>query len=972
MTGPDLTLAFETALQALPETLRDGVQHHWAGFSEACDEAPRLETDLLQELCRVWAVSDFVAQRCARQPRLLLELLGSGDLHQGYNDGDMRGRVDAVLQTVEDVDTLHRQLRRQRQREMLRIAWRDIAGLADLNETMADVSALADSCIEGALQWLQARLIDEVGQPRDAAGEPQSLVVLGMGKLGAGELNFSSDVDLIFAYAEAGATEHSSGRSISNEEFFTRLGRQLIRALDETTADGFVFRVDMRLRPFGQSGALASSFDAMENYYQVHGRDWERYAFIKARVVAGDRAAGERLFEVLRPFVFRRYLDYGAFEALRDMKAMVEAEVKRKGMANHVKLGAGGIREVEFIGQAFQLVRGGREPALQQREIQRVLVYLGEQDYLPAYAVQQLLAAYEFLRNTEHRLQEYQDQQTHRLPEDELGRQRLAFGMGFGHWEEFIPVLRGHMMRVHSHFEQVFAAPQTGHAEADTSGLSEVWLGGLGEQEAVAALAAAGFVKAEDTWNLLHALQTGRLYPSLSTTGRQRLDHLMPLLLGAVIEIQQDLTSPDEVLQRLLKLVEGIARRSAYLALLIEHPMALSQLVRLFAASPWIAQQVAHHPLLLDELLDPRSLYSPPGREELESDLRSRLAQVEGDLERAMDVLRQFKQASVLRVAAADVMEAVPLMRVSDHLTDIAEVIVTEVLELAWSDLVTRNGRPSCAHSDEAKGFAIVAYGKMGGIELGYGSDLDLVFVHGSEDANAMTDGAKPVADAVFFARLGQRIIHIMTAHTPAGVLYEADMRLRPSGASGLLVVGLPAFREYQESQAWTWEHQALVRARVVAGDPQIGAGFEAVRRSVLGRQRETPKLQQEIVEMRERMRQSLDKSAIDEGKFDLKQGAGGIADIEFMVQFQVLNGAHRFPALCDYTDNIRLLASFAEYGLMAAEDATVLSDAYRALRAEAHRLTLQEQPALTTADRFVEERAAVVRLWQQMLAVKH
>jgi glutamate-ammonia-ligase adenylyltransferase len=966
---PDL----ESALQTLPVVLRETVQRQWGDFQAALSAAelaaPDWDESLQQELCRVWACSEFVAQRCVRQPALLLDLLNSGDLHRQYAADQIAQHVQDALADVTDAETLARQLRHLRQREMVRIAWRDIAcaeGQVGLKQTMADVSALADACIQGALSWLQTALVEQWGEPQNAAGEAQHMLVLGMGKLGAGELNFSSDVDLIFVYPEAGET--TKGKS--KEQFFTRLGQQLVRALDENTAEGFVFRVDMRLRPFGQSGALASSFSALENYYQTHGRDWERYALIKARVVAGDAALGKELFDILRPFVFRRYLDFGAFEALREMKQMVEAEVRRKGMANNVKLGAGGIREVEFIGQAFQLVRGGREPELQRREIQTVLPWLVEHDYLPDYTVEQLLAAYAFLRNTEHRLQEYQDQQTHMLPSDEAGQQRLAFSMGFEQWDEFLPVLRGHMTRVHSHFEQVFESPQKDHAQTDDSGLSTLWLNAPDEADALSLLQQAGYDQVEAVWSLLQGLKTSRRYQSLTSSARRRIDRLLPLLMGAVVKLEPHPDSPFIVLQRLLTLVEAIARRSAYLALLGEHPMALSQLVRLCAASPWIAQRLAHHPLLLDELLDPRSLYTPPERAELEADLQHRLHSVPSDdLEQAMEVLRQFKQASVLRVAAADVMEAVPLMRVSDHLTCIAELVVQAALELAWTDLVARHGRPSSAKSDSEKGFAIIAYGKLGGIELGYGSDLDLVFLHEGEDQSAMTDGPKAIADPVFYARLGQRIIHILTAHTPAGTLYETDMRLRPSGASGLLVTSLASFSDYQRNKAWTWEHQALVRARCVAGDANLAQRFNGLRHELLAQTRDPELLKKEIVEMRERMRESLDRSTDTE--FDLKQGCGGIADIEFMVQFGVLNWTHltaeSAPALDTYTDNVRLLEGFAAQQQMSAEDAQQLSDIYRRYRVQTHRLALQELPTVVSMQDFRRERGTVQRLWRQM-----
>ncbi|HEY0635001.1 MAG TPA: bifunctional [glutamate--ammonia ligase]-adenylyl-L-tyrosine phosphorylase/[glutamate--ammonia-ligase] adenylyltransferase, partial [Gammaproteobacteria bacterium] len=753
-------------------------------------------------------------------------------------------------------------------------------------------------------------------------------------------------------------------RQIANQEFFIRLGQRLNAVLEAATAHGFVFRVDMRLRPFGESSALAISFDAMEDYYQVHGREWERYAMIKARVVAGDKAHGAELMKMLRPFVFRRYVDFGAFESLREMKAMIAREVQRKGMDDNIKLGAGGIREVEFIGQAFQLIHGGREKTLQARRILTILEALRGFEYLPDFVVDELVIAYFFLRNTEHRLQEYAEEQTHMLPRDEEGRLRLAFSMGFDSWPSFEKVLRGHMHRVHQHFEQVFAAPQTEHGDTDTHDLTGVWQGILDEEQAYAALAQAGYSETGEVYRRVQQLRHGRGFLNLGTNGRNRMNHLVPLLLGAAGQHER----PDATFYRLLALVESIAQRSAYLALLVENPIALSQLVQLCGASPWITELLTRSPHLLDELLDPRTLYHPPPREEFENELRQRLMAVEpDDLEQQMEVLRQARQAAVLRVAAADVMEAVPLMVVSDHLTGIAEVILDAGLTIAWHHLVARHGRPMCGSELVCDtGFAIVAYGKLGGIELGYGSDLDVVFLHSSESEGLSTNGAKPLENAIFYARLAQRIIHILTARTPSGVLYEVDTRLRPSGASGLLVSGVEAFRHYQESEAWTWEHQALVRARVVSGDPAIAGVFKEIRSTILSRHREPVTLRREVREMREKMRTHL--AAAKEGEFDLKQGSGGIADIEFMVQYGVLAWSHDHPALLDWTDNIRLLEGFAAAGLMRREDAQLLSDAYRAFRARVHRLTLQDLPAVVDASLFSDYRQGVQRIWHALM----
>ncbi len=946
----------------LPATLRATVEERWTAYREACDAAGLTPSEkLLSSLPVVWACSEFVSRSCIHSPHLLEQLVQSGDLWQSYPERGYRKRLASQLEKVGDETTLMAALRTFRRREMMRIAWRDLAGWAELEETLRELSALAEACIETALERLDGWLRAELGTPSGPDGTSQSLVVLGMGKLGAGELNFSSDIDLIFAYPEEGETR-GGNRNVSNERFFTRLGQDLIRVLNEPTADGFVFRVDMRLRPFGDSSPLVSSFEALENYYQIHGREWERYAMVKARVVAGDHSAGQRLMALLRPFVYRRYLDYGAFSSLREMKRLIESEVRRKGMEHNIKLGAGGIREIEFIGQAFQLIRGGREPALQERRILTVLEMLGQKGLLPGYVVRQLIDAYRFLRRTEHRLQEYADQQTHTLPVEEGGRERLAFSMGFDDWDRFSEALENHRRNVQEHFEQVFAAPQTRHAESDELDLSGVWRQELELEQTLQALRAAGYEEPEAVQRQLDLLYRGRRYQSLSERGKQLMDRLMPLLLGVAGRMEQ----ADLALERVLQLLEQILQRTVYLSLLVENPVALSQLVRLCAASPWITRQLSHYPLLLDELLDPRLLYSPPGKEELEAELHQRLLSLaEDDLDGQMEQLRGFRHTNVLRVAAADVMEALPLMVVSDHLTDIAEVVLEQALELAWNHLVARHGRPPAA-SDE-KGFVIIAYGKLGGIELSYGSDLDLVFIHGGEEGE--TDGARPVASSVFYARLAQRIIHILTTQTAGGMLYEVDTRLRPSGASGLLVSSFDAFSRYQREKAWTWEHQALVRARPVCGSVTLGKEFQQLRREVLSRPRDGESLRCEVLEMRRKMYEA--HAVREPDRFHLKQDPGGITDIEFMVQYAVLAWSHLHPELLDYTDNIRILERLGRVRLLAPEEAELLANAYRLYRARLHRLVLQEAPPVVAAGEFAVQRDGVIRLWQQLIEHK-
>jgi glutamate-ammonia-ligase adenylyltransferase len=938
----------------VPALLQESTANHLTAFSEVAS----IPAPLAGELPRLFAMSDFVAQSCVRQPDLMAGLVDSGDLFASYTAEGHAARLAAALAGCTEENDLAARLRRFRRREMVRIAWRDLSGRAEFVETAADLSSLADACIEGALRVIEELHQAQFGVPYGSDGERLRLVVFGMGKLGGRELNYSSDVDLIFSYAGEGETRDGP-RTISHQEYFIRLGQRLIAAIDRVTADGFVFRVDMRLRPFGEASALAISFEAMEDYYQVHGREWERYAMIKARAVAGDVAAGERLLQELKPFVYRRYVDFGAFESLREMKAMIEAEMRRKGMGENVKLGQGGIREVEFIAQAFQLIRGGREPRLQGRSLLPVLAALGELSLLPDYVVEELRRGYIFLRDTENAIQMAADQQTQLLPTHEAGRARLAFAMGFDEWDGFLAALNEQRELVHQHFEQVFAAPQRDGGPAAGTGLDALWLGTLSGEAALALLAASGYGDPAEALRLIEQTRGGHAVQALSPRGRQRLDGLMPLLIGAVGQRPD----PDVTLKHLIQLVEAIARRTAYLALLVENPMALSQLVRLCSASPWIASLLTLHPVVLDELLDPRSLYHPPRRTALAQELRGRLQHVDPqDEEQQLEALRHFKQSNVLRVAAADVVGAVPLMVVSDHLTEIAEVVLYEALELAWRHLVARHGTP--AGAGEGKGFAVFAYGKLGGIELGYGSDLDLVFLH--TDAEGVTGGERPVDNAVFYARLAQRLIHILNTRTASGVLYEVDTRLRPSGASGLLVSTLAAFSEYQRHQAWTWEHQALVRARMVAGDAAVGAVFDGLRREVLGRERELAALREEVRVMRERMRASLSKAQA--GQFDLKQDPGGIADIEFMVQYGVLAWAHAHPDLLEFTDNIRQLEGLARNGILTPADAGLLADAYRAYRARLHRLTLRGLPALVPDHEFAELRAGVQRLWRQMM----
>lgn len=936
---------------------------------------PAERTEALRRSC---ALSDFVHEQAVRDSQLLTELGASGDLERRFAAGELLGQLQALLADCADEDELGRRLRRFRNRQQVRIIWRDLNRQASLAETCSDLSDLADACIDGAYQWLYPRHCEQFGTPIGRrSGQPQHLVILGMGKLGAHELNLSSDIDLIFGYPEGGETEGVK-RSLDNQEFFIRLGQRLIKALDAITVEGFVFRVDMRLRPYGSSGALVLSFNALEQYYQDQGRDWERYAMIKARVVGGDQAAGKQLLEMLRPFVYRRYLDFSAIEALRAMKQLIQQEVRRKGMSDNVKLGSGGIREVEFIAQAFQLIHGGRDLSLQQRPLLKVLDTLEGQGYLPAPIIAEMKEGYEFLRYTEHALQAIGDRQTQMLPDNDLDRARVACIMGFADWASFHERLMYWRGRIEWHFRQVIADPdeeEGGEAETCVGGeWLPLWEEALEPDMAERQLAEAGFREPAAALKRLIDLRGGNQVRTMQRLGRERLDAFVPRLLAQAVEH----ADPDLVLERVLPLVEAVARRSAYLVLLTENPGALQRLMTLCAASPWIAEQITRFPLLLDELLNEGRLFKPPLAPELAAELRERLTRIpEDDLEQQMEALRHFKLAHGLRVAASEIAGTLPLMKVSDYLTWLAEAILDQVLALAWRQTVAKYGNPRRADGSLCDpDFIIVGYGKVGGLEFGHGSDLDLVFIHDG-DSQAETDGAKPIDGAQFFARLGQRIIHLLTTQTTSGQLYEVDMRLRPSGAAGLLVSSLAAFQRYQENEAWTWEHQALVRARVLTGCARVAEGFERVRATILERARDLPKLQAEVSEMRAKMRDNLGSRETAAGtganafdaatSFDLKQDAGGIVDIEFMVQYAALAWSGQHPELHRYTDNIRILDGLRDVGLLPAADVELLQEAYKTYRSAAHRQALQKQPGKVGGDQFAEERRSVMRLWREL-----
>lgn len=913
-------------------------------------------------LKRVREASAFVASVLDRPRKRGVK---AREFETPYKAGALVKAVKAVVPKAGDEGTFMAALRVLRSEQMARIAVRDLAGWAPLDETLAAVSELAEACCDAALARAQGELAPRFGAPRDEAGKEVSAYVLGMGKLGGSELNFSSDIDLILGFTAPGATDGKE--SISNEEYFEKVTQKLTRYLGQLTADGFVFRVDWMLRPFGSAGAPAMHSAAMEEYYQTHGREWERYAFIKARPVAGDREAGAALLAALRPFIYRRYLDYNAIGALRELKRQIAAEVERKDLHANIKLGAGGIREIEFIVQAFQLVRGGRDPALRDTQLRSVLGHLGRAGLLPEKTAAALDEDYVFLRRLENALQMRNDEQTHELPEDGDARAALAVVLGFASWDALATRLEAVRARVAAEFKRVFAEPEAPTADSGAQTLvAALWTGREAQaaQAAQAALEALGFLQdAAGVCEEIEALRGSRLTRALSERSLQKLQALVAVL----IDETRKGPAPELALRRALQVVGAVTGRSTYLTLLLESSGARAQLLRLCAASPWIASFIAGAPVVLDQLLDERALYALPEREEMRAELEARFANVAaGDTEGAMTTLRLFRQETMLRIAAADLVKALPLVKVSDRLTWLAETILQKTLARNREELDAEFGLPKRSDGRPAS-FAVIAYGKFGGIEMGYGSDLDIVFLHDCDALQAETRGGrKKLANEVWLSRLAQRIVSSLSAQTAAGRAYEVDLELRPDGRRGLTVSSFDSFAQYQKSSAWIWEHQALTRARPVAGEARLQEAFVLLRREVLTQARDEVRLRKEVREMREKMRAHLDKK--EPGRFNVKQGEGGLTDIEFITQYLVLRHAHEHPALVDWPDNWRQAEALVTAKVLSAAQAAALIGTYREYRAWLHAADLQQAEPMADDSEFQAAREQVRALWREIL----
>ncbi len=907
----------DRALARLALSLTEG--GHWPPPAEVLDQV------------RLLAItSDFAIDTLCRQPGLLAHLIQPGCPPLPLPELDPQQPSDWP-----------QRLRRYRTAASTRLIWRDLAAQDDVPATLAGATALAEQCLGIGLAALEQEFAARHGVVRAADGSAQQLVVFGLGKLGGGELNFSSDVDLVYAYPQGG--ESDGARPLAAEEYFARLGQRLARLLDETTVDGFSHRVDLRLRPFGSAGRVALSFAGMDQYFQREGRDWERYAWLKARAVAGDIGAGEAWLQTLRPFVYRRYLDFTALDGLREMKAAITAEVSRREMFDDIKRGPGGIREIEFLSQALQLIRGGRDASLRERRLLHALPALVACGQMAAEDGQDLLHAYAFLRRLENRLQMLRDAQTHALPTDPGDRLRIATGLGYPDWDALLVALDAQRTRVSTEFGALLA-PRKGQAAPDA--LSNYWRG-LPDNGSADILAEAGFLDPHSADQSLRDFAQSLGVKSLSDSARARLDRVLPALLHAATRSPQ----PDAALKRVLGLLQAVLRRTSYLALLDEQPSALARLVDVLARSALLAERLAAYPLLLDELLDVRVSGPMPDAAEMQAECDAALAV--DDPEAALRMLNETRLALSFRMALATLDGRQRAVDSTRQLAELAQAVVVTVLAMAEADMQQTHGVIPGGR------FAIIGYGSLGGLELGFGSDLDLVFLHDHPAAQDSSDGKRPLDPGRWYARLAQKVMALLGAVTAAGRLYDIDVRLRPDGGKGTLVSSLASYTEYQRERAWTWEHQALVRARGIAGDASLLADFERVRGDTLARPRQAEVLYADVLKMRARMRTELDRS--DAARLDLKQGAGGVVDLEFLLQTGVLDSAGTHPQVLQPRDTPSLIDVLADIAWLPGGTRAGLHEAHAALLDVGLACTLDRRPRLAAPTPALEEARAVI-----------
>lgn len=883
----------------------------------------------------------------------------------------MRSRLEKI-DDPEMLDMVMRQLRRE---VMTTLIVRDLTAHADFHEVVGTVTALAEETVSAAVRVHSRKLAQRFGVPVGVSGEPQDLLVVGMGKLGGEELNVSSDIDLVFVYDEGGETQAigefaSARRQVTNHEFFDRLARRVIASINEIDGTGFVFRVDMRLRPFGDSGPLVISSAMLEEYLYSEGRDWERFAWLKGRVVNRSVFAGEENFaqavrnlsSLVRPFVFRKYVDFGAISALAKIHEMIRAETARKeavkDRGTNIKLGSGGIREIEFICQTFQIIRGGREAELRGKTTGPMLAACAASGCIDEQTAERLNRNYVFLRNLEHCLQYVDDKQTQVLPKDDAERSRVAkmMGMTLAELDAEVAEIRAFVTTT---FDGVF------HTKAPTDRVSN-WPVGWStgdpalESELTDALAGIGFIEANKLAGRILKMMRSRYLNARTQQTREQLARFVPKVAQKAAgwaQLRESCVSADEVMERYLTILEMVLGRATYIALLNQYPDAAERVGRMLAVSRWAADYIAAHPLVLDELVDARNRviddYTPVDRSRWLEELRAQMRSADGDRERQLNHLRDAHHSALFQLLTADLEGRLTVERLADHLSALADAVLAVVIELAWDSIATR-------HREYPK-FAVIGYGKLGGKELGYASDLDLIFLYDDDAPESESN----------YVKLVKRMLSWLTLQTSSGILFDVDMRLRPNGQDGLIASNIEMFRKYQRNAdghgAWPWEHQALTRARFCAGDPQVGQQFEDERRYILTLERDAAQVAKDVIEMRGKM---LDGHPNRTDLFDVKHDRGGMVDLEFIVQYLVLAKSSVFPELVNNFGTIHLTEMAARLGLLdetTAEQAVKAYRHYRNIQREIRLAHGEDVRCRVDPESVADERRAVLKLWQDV-----
>ncbi len=923
---------------------------HWEQLQQQLNSDQTSDPEFNQAIKRLALASNYATAQLAKYPQLLDSLRHCQQFELNPE------QLENCLQPLQDLDEIKKQLRLFRHQKLVEIIYLDICQNETVEDTLLHLTQLADCLVQQTQHKAEQLLSAKHGQPVHEDGEPMQLNIIGMGKLGGGELNFSSDIDLICSYSEDGQLKGFG--QLSYSQFFTNVVKLIKQLLNEMTVDGFVYRVDLRLRPWGDSGPIALSHHAFEHYYQLHGREWEQYAMVKARVITGSQSDKKYLNSIIKPFVYRRYHDYRVFEGLAKMKHKIDQKAQRSNQKHNIKTGQGGIREIEFFVQAFQILKGGRNHHLQTPSLYQALNILSDQEITDQPTLDIMREAYDFLRLLENRIQMLNDQQTHDIPDKQNYLDRISLLAGFDNWDALKSLLDNHQQAV----REIFAALFIQDESRPSSHAAKTHLDEMDQDDHLTAISELGFLDSQDIHQKLMSFYRSKALMYMSDKAKKRFRSFFPELLKLVAEHRQQ----SELLDKMLNLLSSIAGRSVYFELLFQNIPLLAKLVHLFDSSNWIASEVSRHPILLESLLYPEHLDRRFDEDMLKQALSVQLSNVAGDEEMELDVLRQFKREQTIIIATAEIAQQINTDEVSHHLSKLAEILLQAIYELSLAALEKQYGLPQCLVNDQpvTPALGIIAYGKLGGFELHYQSDLDIIFLHNSSGQKQFTRGPKEIDNATFFSRLAQKIISRISLLTAAGKLYEIDTRLRPDGASGMLVSSVSAYHQYQLEKAWVWEHQAIIRARFVAGDRSIVQHFTATRLSVLTRQQDAAELALAITDMRDKMYQAKKPP---EGEYiNIKHSHGCMVDIEFMVQYLVLLYANKFASLCESTDNIGLINELHRLGLVD-DDFLQLGQIYQTFHKWLHTRVLQNLSPEIASQEVKQEILQVKSCWNRI-----